>query len=246
MSALPPEAEPAAAEPPDDEVLAGELVLGVLPAQERRRAQARAESEPQFAAQVAAWERRFAPWLAEVAPVAAPAQLWPRIRARLGWQTDGARAGLWQSLLLWRSVAALAAVAAVALWVTRTPVPAPPTPALPEAAVAKPVTTLARADGTPGWLASVDSARGTVLMVPVPSAPDAQGRVAELWIIPAGKAPRSLGQVSITRSHTVAVPAADRAALVPGSVLAVTLEPPAGIPHAAPSGPVIAKGALTT
>ena len=55
---------------------------------------------------------------------------------------------------------------------------------------------------------------------------------------------RSLGALSIDQSHTVTVPADARLALVPGSVLAITLEPAAGIPHAAPSGPIIAKGAI--
>jgi anti-sigma-K factor RskA len=81
-------------------------------------------------------------------------------------------------------------------------------------------------------------------MVPVPTAPDPQGRVTELWLIPAGKAPRSLGLVSNDKSNTVTVPEDVRAALVAGSVLAVTLESAAGVPHAAPTGPIIAKGAI--
>jgi len=40
------------------------------------------------------------------------------------------------------------------------------------------------------------------------------------------------------------VPAALRADLTGQAVLAITLEPSAGIPHAAPSGPIIAKGAI--
>jgi anti-sigma-K factor RskA len=136
------------------------------------------------------------------------------------------------------------------MWLSRPPVPPPSVAVVPppaESAVAKEVTTLAHDDGSPGWLASVDPAQGTVLMVPVPGTPDAQGRVPELWIIPPGQAPRSLGAVSITKSHTVAVPADSRSALVAaGSVLAVTLEPASGMPHAAPSGPIIAKGAIKT
>jgi|SRR5580692_8887029 anti-sigma-K factor RskA len=246
--ALPP--DEGAGDPPDDEVLAGELVLGVLASADRRQAQARAEADREFSARVAGWERRFAPLLAEIPPLAPPAQLWPQIRSRLGWRDGAATApGIWQSLALWRSAAAIAALAAVALWLTRAPAPPPPVAVVPppESALAKAVTTLAHDDGSPGWLASVDPAQGTVLMVPVPGTPDAQGRVPELWIIPQGQAPRSLGAVSITRSHTVPVPADARSALAAaGSVLAVTLEPPAGMPHAAPSGPIIAKGAIKT
>jgi anti-sigma-K factor RskA len=42
----------------------------------------------------------------------------------------------------------------------------------------------------------------------------------------------------------VTVPQEARAALVPGSVLAITLEPPMGIPHPAPTGMIIAKGTI--
>jgi|ERR1700722_1928667 len=249
-SVPPQDGEPGGSDPPDDEVLAGELVLGVLDAAERHRVQARAEADREFSARVAGWERRFAPWLAEVVPVNPPAQLWPEICRRLGWQDTGSsRPGLWESLALWRGAAALAAIAALALWLSRPPSPPPPVAVLPppaESAAAKVVTTLAHDDGSPGWLASVDPAHGTVLMVPVPGAPDAQGRVPELWIIPAGQAPRSLGAVSIDKSHTVPVPADSRSALVAGSVLAITLEPASGMPHAAPSGPIIAKGAIKT
>lgn len=252
MSArLPPsdEGDPAAPDPPDDDTLAGELVLGVLDTAGRRAAQAREQSDPAFAARIVVWEGRFAPWLTEIAPASAPGRVWDGICRRLDWHTPAARApGLWQSLTLWRSAAVLAALAAFALWLTRPPV-APPVAVVPAPATeaaAKPVTTLAHEDGSPGWLASVDRTRGTVLLVPVPAAADAQGRVPELWIIARGRAPRSLGVVSVNKSHTVQVPPELRSELVAGSVLAITLEPAAGVPHASPTGPIIAKGAISS
>jgi anti-sigma-K factor RskA len=237
---LPPaESGPEGSEPPPDDVLAGEFVLGVLDTVQHRAAQARVESDRAFAQRVAEWERRLGPWLADIEPVEAPPQVWARVCARLGWN-EGARApaGFWQSLGFWRAATVLSTVVAVAAIAWTLQIAHPPESG------AKPVIPLAHDDGTPGWLASVDSSHGTVLMVPVPSAPDSQGRVTELWLIPAGKAPRSLGLVSINKSYTVTVPEDVRAALVAGSVLAVTLEPASGVPHAAPSGPIIAKGAI--
>ena len=105
---------------------------------------------------------------------------------------------------------------------------------------------MAHEDGTPGWLASVDVARGSVLMVPIPAPADAQGRVPELWLIPAGEAPIYLGLVSIDKSHTVSVPATIRRALAVGSTLAITLEPQGGAPQGIPTGPVIVKGDIRT
>jgi anti-sigma-K factor RskA len=246
--APPDDTGPEGTEPPSDDVLAGELVLGVLDAAQRRAVQARVEIEPAFAQRVEAWERRFAPLLADIEPVEVPPQVWAGICRRLGFTERAAQpGGFWQSLGFWRAttvLASLVALASITFSIERGTGVAPTPVARQAEPGAKPVTPLAHDDGTPGWLASVDAARGTVLMVPVPSAPDAQGRVPELWLIPAGQAPRSLGVVSINKSHTVAVPPDARAALVAGSVLAITLEPPAGVPHAAPTGAVIAKGTI--
>lgn len=231
-------------EPPPDDLAAAEYVLGVLDARERAAAETRAASDAAFAGRVAAWERRLAPLALELPPVEVPARIWRAVCARLGWMDEGAGpASLWQSLKFWRAAAGAAAAAALALLaVDLVPRVAPPVAS--EGQAARDVTTLARGDGTAGWLATVDTRRGTVLMVPVPGAPDAEGRAPELWLIAPGQAPRSLGLVSVTRAHTVAVPPALRADLTDRSVLAITLEPPAGIPHAAPTGPVIAKGPI--
>jgi anti-sigma-K factor RskA len=234
----PPLGDADEAGPPSDDLLAGELVLGVLDAAQRRALQARIDSDREFALRVADWERRLAPWLDTIEPIQAPPQVWERVCTDLGWRGGApARVNFWESLRLWRVatvVSLLIAIGAI-VWTVQ---PARQQPAINS------VTALAHDDGTPGWLASVDSAHGTVLVVPVPTAPDVQGRVPELWLIPAGKAPRSLGRVWIDKTDTVRVPADVRAALVAGSVLAVSLEPASGIPHAAPTGPIVAKGAI--
>ncbi|MDE2448737.1 MAG: anti-sigma factor [Gammaproteobacteria bacterium] len=232
-------------EPPPDEVLAGEYVLGVLDAGQRRAVQDRIAADPVFARRVGEWEQRLGSLHASIAPVEVPPQVWQRIRSRLGWQTPTARAGLWHSIGLWRTATALAVAAAIAAFlVGRAPprVPRQPTAALQPAAGS--VTTLARDSGAPGWLASIDVGSGTILLVPVPEPPDPRGRVPELWLIPQGKTPQPLGLLSSSRSHAVIVPAGLRAAIRSGSLLAVSLEPPGGAPHGVPTGPIVAKGII--
>ena len=247
-------------QPPSADILAGEYVLGVLDAAQRSEAEQRIATDPGFARLVSQWENRLAPMLDTLGNEAVPAHVWPRIRTALGWPAVGAgaprawqRTGFWQGMTALAAVVALVAVfsrgqlepvAPVAPPVAVTPTP-PPTPSEPEQAT-KPVTPLVHDDGTPGWLASVDKAQGKVLMVPVPAAADAAGRAPELWLIPAGGTPRSLGLVSINRAHTVTVPDALRDALVNGSVLAITLEPSSGAPQGIPTGPIIAKGDIAT
>lgn len=243
-------------EPPSADILAGEYVLGVLDAARRAEVERRIASDPGFGRLVTQWENRLAPMLESLGTEPVPAHLWPRIRTSLGWPSAAtASPRLWQRTGFWQGMTALAAaLALVAVFSRRdlepaapvsTPVavtPSTPTaPAEPEQAT-KPVTPLLHDDGTPGWLASVDKTQGKVLMVPVPAPADAAGRAPELWLIPAGGAPRSLGLVSINRAHTVAVPDTLRDALVNGSVLAITLEPSTGAPQGIPTGPIIAKG----
>src|SRR5690606_14692450 len=157
----------AGATPPSDEVRAGEYVLGVLDASERSQAQARIDAEPAFAARVERWNRYFASWLTQVDPVAPSAHVWPRIRTGLGWSSVGNRGGVWNSLPFWRAATGLAVaagLAAVAIGLRPpTPAPAPAAvvvqpvePPVAEEAAARPVTVLARDDGSTGWVATID------------------------------------------------------------------------------------------
>ena len=241
----------------EDDLLAGEYVLGVLDPDARRMAQRRIDGDHEFAARVARWDAHFSPWLLRVDAVEPGAHVWPRIRTAIGWPAvEGGRKGLWDNAAFWRGTTALAVAAsmfAVAIGVWRTPealAPAPPPvvvvqqPPATEEAAALPVTVLATDDGGTGWIARVAPDRSKVLMVPKPRPVDAGGKVNELWIIASGEAPRSLGFVSNDKAHSIDIPATLRDAVAAGAIFAVTLEPEQGLPHAAPSGPIVAKGEI--
>ena len=233
--------------PPGDDILAGEYVLGVLDAKTRQDVQARIAADATFAGEVERWQRNFDAWLMRVVPARPSDLVLPAIKARLGWSRPGAvRPRLWENVTMWRSATALAAAAAFAAIVVglqwRTP--AVPPPVVTEELAAKPVTVLERDDGSTGWIASIDIAHAKVLMVPVPSPADVNGLVDELWIIGPGKAPVSLGFVSNEKAHSIALPPNLLADFVAGSTLAITLEPKTGMPHAAPSGPIVAKASI--
>jgi anti-sigma-K factor RskA len=129
-------------------------------------------------------------------------------------------------------------------------VPPPPTPApivvAPPPIEPAPVVTLASDAGSATFLVTVDRKSGHVRVVPVPSSADANGRVPELWLIPPGQAPRSLGLVDTTWSREIDVPEDLRWALGEevGSLMAVSLEPEGGAPGGAPTGPIVAKGGI--
>jgi anti-sigma-K factor RskA len=235
-------------EPPSDDLLAAELVLGVLDSGQRRSLQARADADRAFAERVAYWERRFAPWLSDIEPVEPPARAWRRICQRLGWNdSEPAPSSPRGSLAFWRTVAVFSAlVAVIAIWVALQR-PTPPHPIVrtqsPPEMARQAVTALWHDDGSPGWLVSIDPSHDRLLVVPVPTRPDSQGRAPQLWVIPPGKAPQWVASVSSNMSETVTVPRELRPSLVAGAVLAVSLEP-AGVASAAPTGPIVAKGSI--
>lgn len=231
--------------------LAAEYVLGVLGAAERKIVMQRMAREPALAYDVAAWESRLASLMEEVAPVPPPLALWPRILAAAGLPADGrartsdtrradARPSLWQSTPLWRWLAAggFAAAAACLAMLLLAPQVRLPSPA--QAMVAK----MVQDDGKSLFLATVDARLGTMVVQPTTVEIPA-GRVPELWLIPPGDMPHSLGLLDPTKANSVIVPKNLIAALGPHAIVAVTIEPPGGGPGGKPSGPIIAKGEIS-
>jgi anti-sigma-K factor RskA len=80
--------------------------------------------------------------------------------------------------------------------------------------------------------------------MPAAFAGDVNGRVPELWLIPADGKPRALGLLQADHAVTLAMPAALSPLATSNSVLAVSLEPQGGSPTGQPTGPVIASGKL--
>lgn len=113
-----------------------------------------------------------------------------------------------------------------------------PSPA--QAMVAK----MVQDDGKSLFLATVDARLGTMVVQPTTVEIPA-GRVPELWLIPPGDMPHSLGLLDPTKANSVIVPKNLIAALGPHAIVAVTIEPPGGGPGGKPSGPIIAKGEIS-
>lgn len=232
--------------PPGDSVLAGEYVLGVLDADTHHAFGARMPREPALAREVAAWERRLAPMLDAVEAVAPPLGLWPRVRAHVGLAPAPGSSGgvpLWERLSFWRGFSAAAFVATAAslgaMLVLR-----PSAPQFPHAP--HPITmltTIAHADGSAAFVAAVDADACTLLVMPM-DAKVPQGKVPELWVIAGDGVPRSLGVRGLVHADAVSVPSKLRDSLLAAATLAVSLEPAGGSPTGAPTGAVVAQGAL--
>jgi len=237
--------------PSDRDILAGEYVLGVLSADERRSAQHRAEVDPVFAQELAAWESHLMPLIDEISPVPPPLALWPRILFKVGLVADEGTArtsrlagptALWQTASAWRWLAgaSLATAAACLIALLQATGPAPPDPSANALMVAK----MVRDDGHALFLASVDARTGAMIVQPT-TVEIPEGSVPELWLIPPGDSPHSLGILDPGKANSLTVPKNLIGALGPHALVAVSIEPPGGGPGGKPSGPIIAKGEIS-
>jgi len=220
---------------------AAEYVLGVLGPEQRRAAERRLGRDAVFAREVADWERRLGGLADAVPEVAPPGDFWARIEAALARATRSAEpraAGVWHSLAFWRSLAfgasALAAACLAALIYVGTVAP----PGAP--LVAK----LDAEGGQTGFVAAVSSSGGNLTIVPAALLSSQEQKAFELWLIPAGDKPHSLGLIDPDQPVTIKVPQDLLSRVNDEAVLAVSLEPPGGSPTGQPTGPVIANGKL--
>jgi len=183
------------------------------------------------------WASRFSGLDEQFEPVAPPAHILPKIETRLfGAQKP---ASWWDSLAVWRSVAAGAlAVAAVAVGFSVMQ-PSPDSSALANQLVAA-----LRAEGSDVQFLALYDGSGAVRLTAL-SGETMPNNDYELWAIQGGGSPISMGVVPINARSTVELSDAVRAVWGEGSVLAITLEPKGGAPAGVPTGPVVAQGAVT-
>jgi anti-sigma-K factor RskA len=215
--------------------LAAEYALGTLPPRTRSRLAAIARHDGAVADALRAWELRLAALGAAVPPVAPPPRVWDGIAQRLGHVDDPAReAPWWSQLRLWRGLAIASTLGALALAVALVAgVLAPDRPGI--------LVVLAGSDQRPALIVSAPAGERMLAVRAVSPLPLAADRVLELWALPEGAAPRSLGLLPRDGSGRIDVPvsAIDR---VPA--LAVSLEPVGGSPTGAPTGPVLYSGRI--
>lgn len=211
--------------PENDDLLAAEFVLGLLEGDDWRAARDRAATDGAFAARVQAWEERLAPLNAEFDEAPAP-DLLPQIENLL-FGKPRRRSSLREWFLGLAVGTVSAVVLLLAVFVTQPPVsPTPPS------LVAQVV------DETRGLSLSVAYFATTEtldlqLTGPTPEA----GQDYELWVIDDSGTPRSLGVLTEDVKQL-------EAALLPGEVLAISLEPAGGSPEPVPTGPVLGTAVL--
>jgi len=223
--------------------MAAQYALGVLRGGARRRMEQLAREEPAVRAAIGHWQVRLS-GMAELQPAAEPIEaVWCGVEQRLGWKPAPvahrpAQAWwqrLWAAPAFWRSAAVAMTVVAVLAagigWQLSRRQPA-------EATV---VAVLNNAQSQPALLVSWDAQARQMLVRRLDDMPLPGQQVLQLWALPEGGKPQSLGLIG--RGREARLPLARLPEAVPA--LAVSVEPPGGSPSSeGPSGPVVFKGPL--
>jgi anti-sigma-K factor RskA len=214
--------------------LAAEYVLGTLRSRARRRFE-RWLLSPQVGAIVKAWEDRLAGLEPQLAPVTPPATVWHGIEDKLELRKMQRRPAA-----RWLAIAASLAffVMAGILLTYRQP------PNVPQ--LARTQESLLQADPqTIYWRVEVlgDHQELRLHAQNVYDLP--AGKAHELWALPEGGAPVSLGLLPKTGEQRRVLTPAQQTALAGAKQIAVSLEPEGGSPTGAPTGPVLLVAPLS-
>lgn len=230
-----------------DDILLAEYALGTLDYEDRVVLETRLAQEPDLRAALALWDARLVPLAEEYDPVPPPAGLKRAVDARVFGRPAERMDTLALSTIeaarkaarMWRGLAgagfALAVGLAAALFLTDTRGP-DPTPQVGPDLIAE----IAAEDRSVQVLAVFDPETSALRLVRTSGAAPT-GRVLQLWAIVGTAPPVSLGLLPETE---VAVLPVAPDLLGAGATLAISTEPPGGSPTGAPTGDVVAAGAL--
>lgn len=208
-----------------DDMLAAEYALGTLRGGARLQFQKRLAAEPALAARVAYWQEMFSTLDSHLVPITPPESVWKKIALEL---PPNRPVRNWRPYLGWMVAAGLAAFSVVTWYSTRTPALAP-------------LMVLNDAQQRGQWVVSADSRRQQLSIAPLgPAAVTAQHSL-QLWLIPTGQAPVSLGLLHSDIPTTVAL---RNTTLPPDATIAISLEPEGGSPTGLPTGPVLYSGKI--
>ncbi len=236
-------------------ILAGEYALRVLEGAELAEAQRRILAEPEFAGMVEWWQMWLGRMAEDAMPISPSPRLWQAIEARLEAREVAALAALppprtsrapsgWSMALAGTGVAAMIAAAFIAMpGTTDAPAPSePPAPVIVQAGDQL-IAQLSSADGALKLAGRIDPSTGRLALNTAGFQPGAD-QAPELWVVPEGGTPISLGLIPADGYHTRELSARERGLLAPGATLAVTMEDRAGAPHEAPTTAILVSGAL--
>lgn len=223
----------------DPDILAAEYVFGLLDAETYRSVIARLETDAVLRAAVYAWADRLQPLSDSLMPEQVPQHVWEAIQRRIAVSNaipiGHARRAAW---LRPKVILPLMAIAAsIALVIILRPFDRPAaSPPVAQAILAS-AETREQFDVTFSRDYAQVSVRSKSANIPA-------GKAYELWVVPEGGAPKSLGVLAANGTADRQLSGNILLQLKEGALLAISLEPLGGSRTGAPTGPVLMSGKI--
>lgn len=209
--------------------LAGEYVLGMLQPRTRARFERLLRNDENLRAEVLAWQERLMPMAEALSPVTPPRRVWRGIQSRLGM-----RSPRFTGLAFWRGLSLISTAIAALLFMYLSLAPRMTTEAY--------VAVIADAQARPAWL--VDARDGKLTVKALTPRTLAANQALELWLLPEGGKPVSLGLMPVSGSKQSTLLSAVQKQFANTPAVAVSLEPAGGSPTGQPTGPVLYQAPL--
>lgn len=209
-----------------DSALAAEYALGTLRGAARQRFARRLPEEPALTAEVRRWQTSLSELDQGITPVTPPEAIWQRIERGLPAEKTRVSTARWP----WLGWALAASFAGALLYTHYTVPPAPQTVAV------------LNGDSQQGsWVVSLSPDKTQLTVEAINASAIQPDRSLQLWLIPPGEKPQSLGLIEHPARQQVVVTNMPLASL---PTLAISLEPRGGSPTGQPTGPVLYSGKL--
>jgi anti-sigma-K factor RskA len=214
--------------------LASEYALGTLRGPARRRFERWRASTPFVDERCRFWEERLMHLAKDLKPVQPPAHVWTAIQQRLNFTSRQTGLRRIRSFGLAASVVLVVGVAALLYWRS--------VPSIQATAVA----TISAKTGEHLWDLQVfgNADRLVARVAKLPARP--AGSDYELWALPKGAAPVSLGVLPAAGASSRTLTVMQKQALALSAQVAVSIEPLGGSPTGQPTGDVLYVAPLRT
>jgi len=229
-------------------VLAGEYVLGTLSAARRADVETRMANDAALRTAVEQWQQKLAPLTALAEPAEPSPALWQRIESSLAAQEERAATvnvattlqpatvrSWWNSLRLWRGLAATGFAAAAFMGIVVVgKLAQPPGPGYM-------VVLVGPQDKSPGWVVQAATNSQQARLIPLGKVDVPSDKSLQFWTKGNDwKGPVSLGLVRPGESKEVSLDKLPP--LEPNQLFEITLEPYNGSPLDRPTGPILFIG----
>jgi anti-sigma-K factor RskA len=203
--------------------LAAEYVLGTLRGPARRRFEKWRATTPLVQERCRFWEENLMRLAKGLRPIRPPAHVWQGIRARLNLSRNEPRRRTGRAMAIAASVLLVAGLSALLYWRSTEP------------GKLSEVASIATPAGAQIWEVDVYSASGRLVVHAGQLPAHAADRDFELWALPAGGKPVSLGVLPVSGTAQRTLTAVQKQALANSPQVAVTVEQMGGSPTGQPT-----------